>query len=312
MNNSCSRLFDSSLFENDATYIIGCSGGPDSTFLLKQLLNLDLSLRLIVAHVNYHKRLTSNRDRDIIRDLCLKNNVLFCEKNITAAFYKQHAKNNFQALARHARFDYFCELAAKFEARGVVLGHQLNDAIETFIIQKERKGQVNFWGLAPVNSYIYSGAKVAVLRPLLRIKKSEILVYLNKNKIAYGIDETNLKPVYQRNALRLNLNEADFAKYQQAIDIANQELKRDIKSAQGAIVNNIIDLKKYQKLTLPQQKRCIYSLLKQNCARDLINKRSQVISEIVKQFTTSQKREFVFNKNIYLKKSDDKIEVVLK
>jgi tRNA(Ile)-lysidine synthase len=41
-----------------------------------------------------------------------------------------------------------------------------------------------------------------ILRPLLNIEKSEILDYLNKNKLKYFIDSSNLENNYTRNYLR--------------------------------------------------------------------------------------------------------------
>jgi tRNA(Ile)-lysidine synthase len=41
-----------------------------------------------------------------------------------------------------------------------------------------------------------------ILRPLLNIEKSEILEYLDKNKLKYFIDSSNLENKYTRNFLR--------------------------------------------------------------------------------------------------------------
>ena len=46
--------------------IVACSGGPDSMALLAKLCNK----KVIVAHVNYHKRDTADRDEQIVRNFC--------------------------------------------------------------------------------------------------------------------------------------------------------------------------------------------------------------------------------------------------
>jgi tRNA(Ile)-lysidine synthase len=44
-----------------------------------------------------------------------------------------------------------------------------------------------------------------ILRPLLDIKKSEILEYLEKNNLKYNIDNTNLDTEITRNYLRIEV-----------------------------------------------------------------------------------------------------------
>ncbi|MCB6567872.1 hypothetical protein LI169_22730, partial [Desulfovibrio desulfuricans] len=50
------------------TYIIGVSGGPDSMALLDMCRTE--GLRLVVAHMNYQKRDTANRDMELVRSYC--------------------------------------------------------------------------------------------------------------------------------------------------------------------------------------------------------------------------------------------------
>jgi len=45
----------------------------------------------------------------------------------------------------------------------------------------------------------------AILRPLLNLEKSDILKYLDENKLKYFIDSSNLDDKYTRNKLRNNI-----------------------------------------------------------------------------------------------------------
>ena len=47
-----------------------------------------------------------------------------------------------------------------------------------------------------------SWKKWGILRPLLEVEKSEILTYLEENKLEYKIDETNNENIYSRNKIR--------------------------------------------------------------------------------------------------------------
>jgi len=52
-------------------YLLAVSGGPDSMFLLNEYKKS----KIIVAHVNYNLRKSSNRDQKIVEDFCNKNNI---------------------------------------------------------------------------------------------------------------------------------------------------------------------------------------------------------------------------------------------
>jgi tRNA(Ile)-lysidine synthase TilS/MesJ len=49
-------------------YILAVSGGPDSMFLLDKMRSE--AYNLVVAHVNYKKRIDSDWDEKIVRDYC--------------------------------------------------------------------------------------------------------------------------------------------------------------------------------------------------------------------------------------------------
>jgi len=49
-------------------YVLAVSGGPDSMFLLDNLRQK--RYKLIVAHVNYHKRKESDRDEELVKEYC--------------------------------------------------------------------------------------------------------------------------------------------------------------------------------------------------------------------------------------------------
>ena len=50
------------------TYIIGVSGGPDSMALLDMCRKE--GFQLVVAHMNYKKRDTADRDMELVRSYC--------------------------------------------------------------------------------------------------------------------------------------------------------------------------------------------------------------------------------------------------
>ena len=57
------------------TYIIGVSGGPDSMALLDMCRKE--GFQLVVAHMNYKKRDTADRDMELVRSYCARFHIPF-------------------------------------------------------------------------------------------------------------------------------------------------------------------------------------------------------------------------------------------
>lgn len=147
-----------------------------------------------VAHVNYHKRQTAIRDEKIVRNYCKKYNIKFNLLNLKP----EDVKGNFQACARVERYAYFNKVCEKHNLDAVLVAHQKDDFIETYLMQLDKKLGVDNYGLAYMNN-IY-GAKV--IRPLLDFTKADLIKYCEDNSIEYGIDESNNTNHYERNRVR--------------------------------------------------------------------------------------------------------------
>ena len=196
-------------------YIVGVSGGADSMALLS-MCHKDKH-DLIVAHVNYQKRESANRDEQIVKEYCLKNGIPF---HVSSPIQK--SKGNFQDWARKVRLDFFKELYSKYDADGLLLAHHQDDLLETYLIQQERNAKVEFYGIA--EETIINEMKV--YRPLLGCTKQDLLVYVKKNNISYGIDESNLSDVYLRNRIRNNEINSITAERRQEL-LKEIEIKND-------------------------------------------------------------------------------------
>ena len=147
-----------------------------------------------VAHVNYHKRESADRDERIVRDYCAKYGIFFHLHD----FDTQDHSGNFQAAAREDRYGFFREICEKRKLDLVLVAHQMDDLIETYLMQKQRKLGVSYFGLKKEN--VLYGVKI--LRPLLGLTKKELSDYCDQNAVPYGIDESNLEDGYTRNRIR--------------------------------------------------------------------------------------------------------------
>lgn len=124
-------------------YIVAVSGGPDSMFLLDKM-RLE-GFNLVVVHVNYKKRESSDCDKNLVRNYCQKYS-LPCEVYQTKDS-EYGSISNFQDKARQIRYDFFQDLADKYQTKYIVVAHHLNDHLETYLLQKKRKSLVEHWGL---------------------------------------------------------------------------------------------------------------------------------------------------------------------
>lgn len=171
--------------------VIGVSGGPDSMALLD--MERKRGTDLVVCHVNYHKRDTAVRDEGIVREYCAKYGI---ELRILCPHHVGH--DNFQAWARKVRYDFFVDVAGEFGADAILVAHQEDDLLETYLFQRERGMLCDWYGLRWESQF--GGVKVR--RPLLKYSKADLEEYCIANGIAYGFDESNGSDVYARNRIR--------------------------------------------------------------------------------------------------------------
>lgn len=174
------------------TYIVAVSFGPDSMCLLSLLLKQ--TNKLVVGHVNYHKRLESNSEQIRLEDYCKTHNIK-CEILDTNGLTHE---GNFQKWARELRYNFFHSLEQKYNAECVFVAHQQDDLIETYLMQKNKQNYVKYWGIAKENVV----KKANIVRPLLKYSKQELENYCKENNVPYAIDSSNLENHYSRNKVR--------------------------------------------------------------------------------------------------------------
>ena len=113
------------------TYLIACSGGPDSMALLDMLVNHNF--HIIVAHVNYKTRPESDSEEKLVIDYCIKNNL-----NYEIAYFDNNYKGSFEDVARKFRYNFFSIIYKKYNCNGLFVAHHKDDLIETYLLKKQR------------------------------------------------------------------------------------------------------------------------------------------------------------------------------
>lgn len=180
------------------TYLAAVSGGPDSMALL-DIYKKQIS---IVCHVNYHWRIDSDNDEKIVRQYCKKNKIKCCVLNINPNVYKLEKIKNFENWARQKRYDFFLDISKKNKINKILIGHNLDDFVESVLMQKDRKIFTYFYGIKKINNY----SSLKIYRPLINKRKKELEEYCNINNINYSIDSTNSDVLYLRNKWRKKIS----------------------------------------------------------------------------------------------------------
>lgn len=180
-------------------YIAGISAGPDSMFML----NKYFKKIAIVCHVNYHDREDTNNDERIVRNFCLKKNIPIVVLDVSKNKFDSTSKNNLQSKYRELRFNFFEDISHDKNIHKIMVGHNLDDNIETMYMQLFKKKSPLFYGLRNKSKY----NNLIIFRPLLKLSKSYIYEKCLENKIDFAFDYSNENIKFQRNYIRLILEQ---------------------------------------------------------------------------------------------------------
>jgi len=189
-------------FKRGNTVIVGVSGGPDSTALVHILHNLQyqLGFHLHIAHYNHHLRKGAHGDQKFVEKLSQQLNIPCSVGHWKHS--KTFKKGSLEDISRQHRFQFFIHLAEKIKAHAIILAHTEDDLAETVLMRILRgTGLQGLRGILPQRKM----GGINFTRPLLNIKKKDILTFLSNRNISYRIDPTNKDTKFFRNKIRLKL-----------------------------------------------------------------------------------------------------------
>ena len=181
-------------FLREKRLLLAVSGGVDSMVLVYLCHQLQLSFA--VAHCNFQLRGDeSDEDEQFVKVICEELRIpVFTQKFVTGAFAEAH-KLSIQVVARKLRYEWFDSLLLNHDYDYVLTAHQLDDSLETFIINLTRGTGLNgLTGIPEQND--------KVIRPLLVFSRQEIEAFAVENKILWREDSSNASDKYLRNKLR--------------------------------------------------------------------------------------------------------------
>lgn len=178
-------------------WAVALSGGADSLSLLLLLWAHvpEHRRRLLALHFNHRLRgRAAAADERFCRKVCGALGVQF-----RAGRWRQAPAGASEEQARMARFAFFTRAMRRADSRALWLGHHQNDLAETMLMRLAR-GSGTAGLAAPRPVQWVNGC--AHLRPLLAVKKEEIIAALKSAGIPWREDHTNTTEGYFRNRIR--------------------------------------------------------------------------------------------------------------
>jgi len=153
--------------------------------------------QLAVAHCNFQLRgAESDEDERWLQAHCASLGLRFyVERFDTTDFAKQEGVS-IQMAARDLRYEWFEELMSSHGCLTLATAHHADDNVETFFINLLRGT-----GIAGLSG-IPQLAQGYIWRPLLEMRRHEIVTYAKQHNITWREDSSNQKLDYLRNSIR--------------------------------------------------------------------------------------------------------------
>lgn len=179
------------------------SGGPDSVCLAHYLSALrrrrGFSLNFLHVHHGLRGR-EAERDAAFVRRL---GKALGVPVAVVRAPVRRRARERGKGLedaARELRYQALIGAARELKCNKVATAHQMDDQAETVLLHLMRGTRLKALAGIPPQRRLAPG--IALIRPLLALKRSEVLEYLRIHGLGHRLDRSNLSPRFTRNWLR--------------------------------------------------------------------------------------------------------------
>jgi len=184
--------------------LVAVSGGPDSTALLSVLHRLapEMKLDLHVAHLDHGWRgRASARDAEFVRRMATRMRLPVTVGHLGPRVWqtREGRQSSREARARELRQSFLLETAREIGAQKVALGHTRDDQAESLLLRLLRgSGPRGLAGTYPVVDGV-------IIRPLIDVRRREIMAYLRERRLSYRMDATNRDLSLTRNRARRRL-----------------------------------------------------------------------------------------------------------
>ncbi|WP_169331960.1 tRNA lysidine(34) synthetase TilS [Desulfurispora thermophila] len=196
-----SAVEEENLVNKGDRVLVAVSGGPDSVALLHLFCRLAARWQLSVhcAHVNHMLRPEAGAEAGLVAELARRLGVQAHIGRLDVPAYRKQHRLSTQVAARQMRYTYLVQTAGQIGAHRIALAHHADDQAETLLLHLLwGAGAGGLAAMLPVRQELY-------IRPLLGMRKQQLVDYCHFFELPYAVDSSNFKTVYQRNKIRLEL-----------------------------------------------------------------------------------------------------------
>ncbi|MBE0432088.1 tRNA lysidine(34) synthetase TilS [candidate division WOR-3 bacterium] len=185
------------MFDGASKVLIAFSSGPDSICLLDVLHRLYAGkMEFELVYVNH-----GMRPATVLRREEAKTRAYAARYGAGCKILRVRVRNQgvgAEAAARQARYRALESYMEQGHAQRIALGHNLDDFVETFVLNMVRGSGLR--GLASMPA-----KRLPYVRPLIDCEKKDILDYLKARRLSYAIDRTNRSLDHRRNIIRMKI-----------------------------------------------------------------------------------------------------------
>ncbi len=214
-------------------FLVGFSGGIDSTVLLHELYKQSLKNKIYIRaiHVNHNINILSKKWSYHCKNICKKWNIKLIIKKINIP-----PKKNLECSLRKIRYTIYKNNISNKEI--LLTAHNKNDQCESFFLALKRgSGPKGLSGIKKKKKY----KKIIIYRPLLKISRKKIENYAYKKKIIWINDNNNKNINLDRIFFRLLIIKKLIKKWPFFLSSVYRSSK--ICSEQEKLLNNLLKKK---------------------------------------------------------------------
>ena len=204
LNKILSTINKYNLIQKGDKIVIGVSGGPDSMCLLDSLycLKEKLGIEIFVAHINHMIREEADEETEYVKEYCKNKNIKCYVKKADVEKLAKEQKLGTEEMGRKIRYEFFNEVAQKENANKIATAHNLNDNVETVLMNILRGSGIS--GLKGIE-ISRKETNIEYIRPIRECERQEIEKYCEEQNLEPRIDKTNFESIYNRNKIRNDL-----------------------------------------------------------------------------------------------------------
>ncbi len=192
------------LIQRGDRVLLGISGGPDSVALLHTLFRLKKRLKfsLFLCHLNHCLRKEAGEESHFVKELANSYSlpVTIAKRNVSKI-----KGPSLEEKAREARYRFFARIAQEYQVNKIAIAHNLDDQAETILLRIIRGTGLLGLGGMKISRPLKNNPRIQIIRPLLEVKRKEILDYLKEKNLFFVTDSSNKSRIYLRNRIRLEL-----------------------------------------------------------------------------------------------------------